>query len=283
MNLAYKVLQSKLLEGKLEAGTQICIQIDQTLTQDSTGTMAYLQLEAMDIGHVAVEKAVAYIDHNMLQTGFENMDDHEFIRSVAKKHGITFSKPGNGVCHQLQLENFAKPGKTLVGSDSHTPTCGAMGMIAIGAGGLDVAVAMATGKYYLQCPSVIQVNLTGKKAPWVSAKDIILKVFAHNPAWLRMLYAIRACLVKPFGIETKAIESEELIIEEDKQEAIMRKDDKHLLFYVDIFITPLETGKQMIEVTTLVKYHNWVGKAYFFCVKPFHRIIVPLVLKKALC
>ena len=117
----------------------------------------------------------------------------------------------------------------------------------------------------------------------LSPKDIILKVFAHNPAWLRMLYAIRACLVKPFGIETKAIESEELIIEEDKQEAIMRKDDKHLLFYVDIFITPLETGKQMIEVTTLVKYHNWVGKAYFFCIKPFHRVIVPLVLKKALC
>ena len=176
MNLAYKILSSHLKEGKLVPGEQICIQIDQTLTQDSTGTMAYLQLEAMEVGHVAVEKAVAYIDHNMLQTGFENMDDHEFIRSVARKHGITFSRPGNGVCHQLQLENFAIPGKTLVGSDSHTPTCGAMGMIAIGAGGLDVAVAMATGKYYLSCPSVIQINLTGKKAPWVSAKDIILKV-----------------------------------------------------------------------------------------------------------
>ncbi|MCD7892772.1 MAG: aconitate hydratase [Erysipelotrichaceae bacterium] len=176
MNLAYKVLSTHLKEGNLVPGEQICIQIDQTLTQDSTGTMAYLQLEAMDIDHVQVEKAVAYIDHNMLQTGFENMDDHEFIRSVAKKHGIVFSRPGNGVCHQLQLENFSKPGKTLVGSDSHTPTCGAMGMIAIGAGGLDVAVAMATGKYYLQCPSVIQVNLTGKRAPWVSAKDIILKV-----------------------------------------------------------------------------------------------------------
>ena len=176
MNLAYKVLSSHLLEGQLVKGEQICIKIDQTLTQDSTGTMAYLQLEAMEVGHVAVEKAVAYIDHNMLQTGFENMDDHEFIRSVARKHGITFSKPGNGVCHQLQLENFSKPGKTLVGSDSHTPTCGAMGMIAIGAGGLDVAVAMATGKYYVSCPGVIQVNLTGKKAPWVSAKDIILKV-----------------------------------------------------------------------------------------------------------
>ena len=176
MNLAYKILNSHLKEGKLVPGEQICIQIDQTLTQDSTGTMAYLQLEAMEVGHVAVDKAVAYIDHNMLQTGFENMDDHEFIRSVAKKHGIVFSKPGNGVCHQLQLENFSKPGKTLVGSDSHTPTCGAMGMIAIGAGGLDVAVAMATGKYYLQCPSVVKVNLTGKKAPWVSAKDIILYI-----------------------------------------------------------------------------------------------------------
>ncbi len=176
MNLAYKILSSKLKDGELIPGQQIGIQIDQTLTQDSTGTMAYLQLEAMNIKHVAVEKAVAYIDHNMLQTGFENMDDHEFIRSVAKKHGIVFSKPGNGVCHQLQLENFSKPGKTLVGSDSHTPTCGAMGMIAIGAGGLDVAVAMATGKYYLQCPSVVKVNLTGKKAPWVSAKDIILYI-----------------------------------------------------------------------------------------------------------
>lgn len=176
MNLAYKILSSKLKDGNLVPGEQIGIQIDQTLTQDSTGTMAYLQLEAMNIKHVAVEKAVAYIDHNMLQTGFENMDDHEFIRSVAKKHGIAFSKPGNGVCHQLQLENFSKPGKTLVGSDSHTPTCGAMGMIAIGAGGLDVAVAMATGKYYLQCPSVVKVNLTGKKAPWVSAKDIILYI-----------------------------------------------------------------------------------------------------------
>ena len=176
MNLAYKILSSKLKDGKLVPGEQIGIQIDQTLTQDSTGTMAYLQLEAMNIKHVAVEKAVAYIDHNMLQTGFENMDDHEFIRSVAKKHGITFSKPGNGVCHQLQLENFAKPGKTLVGSDSHTPTCGAMAMIAIGAGGLDVAAAMATGKYYLQCPSVVKVNLTGTKTPWVSAKDIILYI-----------------------------------------------------------------------------------------------------------
>lgn len=175
-NLAYKILSEKLVSGELVPGTGIGIEIDQTLTQDSTGTMAYLQLEAMGIDHVAVKKAVAYIDHNMLQTGFENMDDHEFIRSVAKRHGIVFSRPGNGVCHQLQLENFSKPGQTLVGSDSHTPTCGAMGMIAIGAGGLDVAVAMATGKYYLQCPSVLNIKLVGEKAPWVSAKDVILKI-----------------------------------------------------------------------------------------------------------
>ena len=176
LNLTYKVLQSKLISGSLVAGQEIAVAIDQTLTQDSTGTMAYLQLEAMDIKKVAVKKAVAYIDHNMLQTGFENMDDHEFIRSVTKKHGIVFSKPGNGVCHQLHLENFSKPGQTLVGSDSHTPTCGAMGMIAIGAGGLDVAVAMATGKYYLSCPSVVKVELIGHKSPWVSAKDIILYI-----------------------------------------------------------------------------------------------------------
>jgi len=176
MNLAYKILKNHLLEGELVPGTSIAIGIDQTLTQDSTGTMAYLQLEAMNIEHVAVKQAVAYIDHNMLQTGFENMDDHEFIRSVAKKHGITFSKPGNGVCHQLQLENFSRPGETLVGSDSHTPTCGAMGMIAIGAGGLDVAVAMATGKYYVQCPSVLEVKLVGKRQPFVSAKDVILAI-----------------------------------------------------------------------------------------------------------
>lgn len=176
MNLAYKILASKLVSGELIPGQEICIRLDQTLTQDSTGTMAYLQLEAMGIDHVAVDKAVAYIDHNMLQTGFENMDDHEFIRSVAKKHGIIFSKPGNGVCHQLHLENFAAPNKTLIGSDSHTPTCGAMGMIAIGAGGLDVAVGMASGTYHLSCPSVMQVILKGEKPTWVSAKDVILAV-----------------------------------------------------------------------------------------------------------
>lgn len=174
--LAYKILEDHLLEGKLVPGEEIKIKMDQTLTQDSTGTMVYLQLEAMGIEKVKTELSVAYIDHNTLQTGFENADDHEFIKSVAKRHGIIFSKPGNGICHQLHLEGYGKPGKTLLGSDSHTPTGGGLGMIAIGAGGLDVAVAMAKGTYTLSVPKVINVHLTGKLKPWSSAKDIILKV-----------------------------------------------------------------------------------------------------------
>lgn len=175
-SLAYKILENHLIKGKLVAGSEITIKIDQTLTQDSTGTMVYLQLEAMDVDKVKTEISVAYIDHNTLQTGFENADDHAFIKSVAQRHGILFSKPGNGICHQLHLENYGKPGKTLLGSDSHTPTGGGLGMIAIGAGGLDVAVAMAQGEYTLTVPKVVQVNLTGKLNPWVSAKDVILKV-----------------------------------------------------------------------------------------------------------
>lgn len=174
--LAYKILEDHLIEGKLEPGEEITIKIDQTLTQDSTGTMVYLQLEAMDIDKVKTELSVAYIDHNTLQTGFENADDHEFIKSVAKRHGVLFSKPGNGICHQLQLENYGKPGKTLLGSDSHTPTGGGLGMIAIGAGGLDVAVAMAKGTYSLVAPKVVKVELKGRLRPWVSAKDVILYV-----------------------------------------------------------------------------------------------------------
>ena len=174
--LAYKILESHLIEGKLESGNEITIKIDQTLTQDSTGTMVYLQLEAMDVDEIKTELSVAYIDHNTLQTGFENADDHEFIKSVAKRHGVLFSKPGNGICHQLQLENFGVPGKTLLGSDSHTPTGGGIGMIAIGAGGLDVAVAMAKGTYSMTVPKVIGVKLTGSLKPWVSAKDVILYV-----------------------------------------------------------------------------------------------------------
>lgn len=174
--LAYKILENHLVEGNLTPGEEITIKIDQTLTQDSTGTMVYLQLEAMEVDRVKTELSVAYIDHNTLQTGFENADDHEFIKSVARRHGVLFSKPGNGICHQLHLENYGKPGKTLLGSDSHTPTGGGLGMIAIGAGGLDVAVAMAKGTYSLTAPKVVKVELKGALRPWVSAKDVILYV-----------------------------------------------------------------------------------------------------------
>lgn len=174
--LAYKLLEKHLVSGKMIPGEEITIKIDQTLTQDSTGTMVYLQLEAMDIDKVKTELSVAYVDHNTLQTGFRNADDHEFIKSVARRHGIVFSKPGNGICHQLHLENYGIPGKTLLGSDSHTPTGGGIGMIAIGAGGLDVALAMARGTYSLTMPEVYNIRLTGKLRPWVSAKDVILYV-----------------------------------------------------------------------------------------------------------
>jgi aconitate hydratase len=177
--LAYKILAEHLISGELSPGSEITIRIDQTLTQDSTGTMVYLQLEAMDVERVATDLSVAYVDHNTLQTGFENADDHAFIESVAKRHGILFSKPGNGICHQLHLENFGVPGGTLLGSDSHTPTGGGLGMIAIGAGGLDVAVAMAKGSYSLTAPKVIGIHLTGELSPWVSAKDVILYVLGQ--------------------------------------------------------------------------------------------------------
>ena len=176
MTLTEKILSAHLVEGRKEMGTEIGIKIDQTLTQDATGTMAYLEFEAMGVPRVKTERSVAYIDHNTLQSGFENADDHRFIGSVCKKHGIYFSRPGNGICHQVHLERFAIPGKTLIGSDSHTPTGGGMGMIAIGAGGMDVAVAMGGGTYYITCPKVVKVELTGKLSPWVAAKDVILEV-----------------------------------------------------------------------------------------------------------
>ena len=176
MTLTEKILSKHLVEGEMIKGTEIGIKIDQTLTQDATGTMAYLEFEAMGVPRVKTEKSVAYIDHNTLQSGFENADDHRFIGSVCKKHGIYFSRPGNGICHQVHLERFGIPGKTLIGSDSHTPTGGGIGMIAIGAGGMDVAVAMGGGTYYITCPKVVKVELTGKLSPWVSAKDVILEV-----------------------------------------------------------------------------------------------------------
>lgn len=174
--LTEKILSAHLVEGEMVKGSEIGIRIDQTLTQDATGTMAYLEFEAMGVPRVKTERSVAYIDHNTLQNGFMNMDDHRFIGSVAKKHGIYFSRPGNGICHQVHLERFGKPGKTLIGSDSHTPTGGGIGMIAIGAGGMDVAVAMGGGTYYITCPKVVNVHLTGKLSDWVAAKDVILEV-----------------------------------------------------------------------------------------------------------
>ncbi len=176
MTLAQKILKAHLVSGEMIPGNEIGIKIDQTLTQDATGTMAYLEFEAMGVPRVKTEKSVAYIDHNTLQSGFENADDHRFIGSVCKKHGIYFSRPGNGICHQVHLERFGIPGKTLIGSDSHTPTGGGIGMIAIGAGGMDVAVAMGGGTYYITCPKIVKVELTGKLSPWVAAKDVILEV-----------------------------------------------------------------------------------------------------------
>ncbi len=176
LNLAQKIIKNHLVSGDMVAGSEISIKIDQTLTQDSTGTMAYLQFEAIGIPRVKTKKSVAYIDHNTLQAGFENADDHKYIQTVTSKHGIYFSKPGNGICHQVQLERFGVPGMTLLGSDSHTPTGGGIGMLAIGAGGLDVAVAMGGGPYYLTMPKVCKVELKGKLNPWSTAKDIILEV-----------------------------------------------------------------------------------------------------------
>lgn len=174
--IAQKIIKAHLLSGEMTVGSDIGLKIDQTLTQDATGTMAYLEFEAMGVPRVKTEKSVAYIDHNTLQTGFENADDHKFIQTVTKKHGIYFSRPGNGICHQVHLERFGIPGKTLIGSDSHTPTNGGIGMLAMGAGGLDVAVAMGGGAYHITMPKMVRINLTGELQDWVSAKDVILEV-----------------------------------------------------------------------------------------------------------
>ena len=176
LTIAQKIIKSHLVSGDMTPGSEIALRIDQTLTQDATGTMAYLEFEAIGIPRVRTELSVAYIDHNTLQSGFENADDHRYIQSVAKKYGLRFSRPGNGICHQVHLERFGKPGKTLIGSDSHTPTGGGIGMLAFGAGGLDVAVAMGGGEYYITMPKMYKVNLTGRLRPWVSAKDISLEI-----------------------------------------------------------------------------------------------------------
>lgn len=174
--LAQKVIRAHLLHGDMTPGSEIALRIDQTLTQDATGTMAYLEFETMGIPRVKTELSVAYVDHNTLQSGFENADDHRYLQTVAKKHGVWFSRPGNGICHQVQLERFGKPGKTLIGSDSHTPTGGGIGMLAFGAGGMDVAVAMGGGAYYITMPKMFKVNLTGTLRPYVTAKDISLEL-----------------------------------------------------------------------------------------------------------
>ena len=176
LTIAQKIIKAHLVSGEMIPGEEIALRIDQTLTQDATGTMAYLEFEAIGIPRVRTELSVAYIDHNTLQSGFENADDHLYIQSVAKKYGLRFSRPGNGICHQVHLERFGKPGKTLIGSDSHTPTGGGIGMLAMGAGGLDVAVAMGGGAYYITMPKMYRVNLRGKLRPWVSAKDISLEI-----------------------------------------------------------------------------------------------------------
>ncbi|MDD6994591.1 MAG: aconitate hydratase [Candidatus Borkfalkiaceae bacterium] len=176
LTIAQKIIKNHLISGEMKAGSEVALKIDQTLTQDATGTMAYLEFETMGIDRVKTERSVAYIDHNTLQCGLENADDHAYIASVAAKHGIYFSRPGNGICHQVHLERFGKPGKTLIGSDSHTPTGGGLGMLAFGAGGLDVAVAMGGGAYYINMPKMIKVNLTGRLRPFVSAKDISLEI-----------------------------------------------------------------------------------------------------------
>ncbi len=176
LTIAQKIIKEHMISGDMTVGSEVALKIDQTLTQDATGTMAYLEFETMGLDRVKTERSVAYIDHNTLQSGFENADDHRYIQSVCKKHGIYFSRPGNGICHQVHLERFGKPGKTLIGSDSHTPTGGGIGMLAMGAGGLDVAVAMGGGAYYITMPKMYKVNLIGKLNPFVTAKDISLEI-----------------------------------------------------------------------------------------------------------
>ena len=174
--IAQKIIASHLISGEMITGREVALRIDQTLTQDATGTMAYLEFETMGIPQVKTELSVAYVDHNTLQCGFENPDDHRYLQTVAAKHGVYFSRPGNGICHQVHLERFGKPGKTLIGSDSHTPTGGGLGMLAFGAGGMDVAVAMGGGAYYITMPKMFKVNLTGKLNPYVTAKDVSLEI-----------------------------------------------------------------------------------------------------------
>ena len=244
LNVTEKILKNHLVTGKMIEGEEIGIKIDQTLTQDSTGTMAYLQFEALDIDKVKTKKSVAYIDHNMLQTGPENADDHLYIQTVTKAHGIYFSRPGNGICHQVHLERFAAPGETLLGSDSHTPTAGGIGMLAIGAGGLDVAVAMGGGEYYIKMPKIIEVRLKGKLNKWVSAKDIILellrrvtvkggalKVFEYTGEGVKSLSVEERATITNMGAELGATTS---IFPSDENTYKFLKSQKREEEYIEI-------------------------------------------------
>ncbi|MDO8140372.1 MAG: aconitate hydratase [Candidatus Brocadiales bacterium] len=219
-NIVQKIFSSHLVSGKLKVGEEIAVTVDQTLTQDATGTMAYLQFEAMGIPKVKTKLSVSYVDHNTLQTGFENFDDHLFLQSIAKKYGIRFSKPGNGICHQVHLERFSVPGDTLLGSDSHTPTCGGLSMIAIGVGGLDVAIAMAGGPFYITMPKVVLVKLRGALKPWVTAKDVILellrrltvkggvgKIFEYGGEGVKTLTVTERATITNMGAELGALTS----------------------------------------------------------------------------
>lgn len=176
MGIVEKIIKGHLISGKPEPGKEVCVKIDQTLTQDATGTMAYLEFEAIGVPEIKTEISISYVDHNTMQDGFENADDHQYLQTIAARYGIYFSRAGNGICHQVHLERFARPGKTLIGSDSHTPTAGGIGMLAIGVGGLDVAQALARGEYTFRYPHIIRINLEGRLKPWVSAKDVILTI-----------------------------------------------------------------------------------------------------------
>ncbi len=257
-NLVQKILGSHLVEGDLVPGKEIAIRIDQTLTQDATGTMAYLQFEAMGVPRVKTKLSVSYIDHNTLQTGFENADDHRFLQSVAARYGIYFSRPGNGICHQVHLERFGAPGLTMLGSDSHTPTGGGLGMIAIGAGGLDVAVAMGGGPFYLTCPKVVNVKLSGALQPWVSAKDVILevlrimsvkggvgKIVEYGGEGVRSLSVPERATITNMGAELGATTS---IFPSDAQTLAFLKAQGREADWVELRADPDATYQETIEI-----------------------------------
>ena len=257
-NLVRKLMDLHLVEGAYEVGLEVKLKVDQTLTQDATGTMVYLQLLALNPSKIAPECAVAYIDHNLLQTGYENADDHEFIRSVASRFGIIYSKAGNGICHQLHLERFAKPGKLLIGSDSHTPTCGSMGMLAIGAGGLDVAVGLAYGFYQLKVPKVMGVHLKGALKPWVSAKDVILTllqkltvkggvgyILEYFGEGVKRLSVTERATITNMGAELGATTS---VFPSDEQTYLFLKSQSRAEDYQPLSADPNATYDAMIEL-----------------------------------